>query len=60
MKESYSRPTITNADIESKTNDILPIIGMAAGYAAGRALTRAIDARPTIKRPSLPRKKHDI
>ena len=60
MKETYSRPKITNADIESNTNEVLPIIGMAAGYAAGRALTKAIDARPTIKRPALPRKNHDI
>ena len=53
MKETYSRPTVTNVDIESNTNEVLPIVGMAAGYVAGRAITKAMDARPSIKRPAL-------
>ena len=53
MKETYSRPTVTNVDIESNTNEVLPIVGMAAGYAAGRVITKAMDARPSIKRPAL-------
>ena len=60
MKETYSRPTVTNADIENNINEVLPIVGMAAGYVAGRALTKAMDARPAIKHPSLQRNNHDI
>lgn len=60
MKENYSRPTVTNADIESKVSELLPIAGMAAGYAAGRAITKAVKASPSIKLPSLPRSNHDI
>lgn len=61
MKENYSRPTVTNADIESKVNEAIPaIVGMAAGYVAGRAITKAVKASPSIKLPSLPRSNHDI
>ena len=57
MKETYSRPTITNADIESRVEAIPAIVGMAVGYAAGRALTKAVKAAPSIKLPSLTRSK---
>ena len=57
MKETYSRPTITNADIESKVEAIPAIVGLALGYAAGRAITKAVEARPMIKLPALTRAK---
>ena len=55
MKETYSRPTITNSDLDSNGHELLPIVGMAVGYAAGRALVNAMKAQPAIKRPALPK-----
>lgn len=65
MKENYSRPTVTNADI-SEANPLAPwgVVAKAAatavGYAAGRAVTKAVKATPSIKLPALPRFNHDI
>ena len=60
MKESYSRPTITNSELESNINGWVPALGMLAGYAAARVVTNAIKATPSIKLPSLTRNNHDI
>ncbi|MBR0062466.1 MAG: hypothetical protein IJP68_13410 [Selenomonadaceae bacterium] len=65
MKENYSRPTITNADI-SEANSLAPwgVVAKAAatavGYAVGRAVTNASRAMPSIKTPALQRSNHDI
>ncbi len=53
MKETYSRPTVTNADIEGNISDVLPIVGMAAGYVAGRAITKSVKASPSVQLPAL-------
>lgn len=60
MKETYSRPTVTNADIESNSTGWVPAAAMLAGYAAARVVTNAIKAAPSIKLPSLTRGNHDI
>ena len=60
MKETYLRPAIINADT-LEGNGILPLaavtsvkaLALLAGYAAGRVVTKAIDARPSFKLPSL-------
>ena len=63
MKESYSRPTIVNADAAAEPNGIAPwgvvaaAAATAAGYAAGRSVTKAVKAMPSIKLTALPRKK---
>lgn len=65
MKETYLRPTVTNADI-SEANPLAPwgVVAKAAatavGYAVGRAVTNASRAMPSIKMPSLTRSNHDI
>lgn len=62
MKKTYSRPTVTNADL-SETTPLAPwgvVVAAAAsmaGYAAGRAVTKAVKATPSIKLPALPRSK---
>ena len=57
MKETYSRPTVTNADLESKVEALPFIAGSAVGYALGRAITKAVKASPSIKLPALQRSK---
>lgn len=62
MKETYSRPTIINADI-SEANGLAPLAAGAAmlgGYATARVVTKAVKATPSIKLPALPRSNHDI
>ena len=62
MKETYSRPTVTNAEL-SEVTPLAPwgVIAAAAatmaGYASGRAVTKAAEARPSIKLPALTRSK---
>ena len=60
MKETYSRPTITNSELESNITGWVPAAAMLAGYAAARVVTNAIKAAPSIKLPSLTRSNHDI
>lgn len=65
MKETYSRPTIVNADAVEPSGlapwgVLAAAAATAAGYAAGRSVTKAVKASPSIKLPSLPRKNHDI
>lgn len=57
MKETYSRPTVTNADIENKNVELAPALALMGAYVVGRAVTKAADARPSIKLPALPRSK---
>ena len=65
MKETYFRPTVTNSDV-SDANGLAPwgvvakAVATAVGYAAGRAVTKASRAMPSIKLPSLTRSNHDI
>ena len=58
MKETYSRPTIVNADAAEPSGLapwglIAAAAASAAGYAAGRSVTKAMKASPSIQLPSL-------
>ena len=60
MKETYSQPTIVNADVTEASGlapwgVIAAAAATAAGYAAGRAVTKAVRAIPSIQLPALPR-----
>lgn len=58
MKEKYSRPQITNSNLEVNHVEVLPAAAALAGaYALGRAITKAVKASPSIKLPALPRSK---
>ena len=57
MKENYSRPQITNSNLEVKNVELAPALALAGGYAVGRAITKAVKASPSIKMPALPRSK---
>ena len=62
MKETYSRPIIADYNSLEEKN-LAPFAAGAAmlgGYAAARAVTKAVKAAPTIKLPSLTRTNHDI
>lgn len=62
MKETYSRPTVTNADLFEATplapwGVVAAAAATMAGYASGRSVTKAVKATPSIKLPALPRSK---
>ena len=64
MKENYSRPAITNADAAEPTGlapwgVVAKAAATAVGYKAGRAVTRAAKATPSIKLPSLTKGRFD-
>lgn len=46
MKKSYVKPLIICNDEERAFYPLAAAAGMAAGYAAGRALTNGMKARP--------------
>ena len=62
MKEKYTSPSVVSADSLSGEG-LVPIAvagvtvkaaaALLAGYAAGRAVTKAVGARPYFKMPSL-------
>lgn len=68
MKEKYLRPAVISAG--TLENGIIPIAAVAgvtvkgalallAGYMAGRAATKVMEARPHFKLPSLQRSVED-
>lgn len=62
MKENYSRPIVATPDLPEEKN-LAPFaagVAMLGGYAAARAVTKAVKAAPSIKLPALPRSNHDI
>lgn len=57
MKEKYLRPAIVNS---GTLEGIVPLgmfpaaaVALVGGYAAGRVVKKLLDARPSIKLPSL-------
>lgn len=59
MKETYLRPTIVNAEA-FEIEGIIPwavtatkAVALLAGYMAGRAATKIMEARPVFKLPTL-------
>lgn len=63
MKEKYSSPMIVNAEIAEGKEGAFPFVvagvtakaamALLAGYAAGRAVSKAVKASPNFKLPSL-------
>lgn len=51
MREQYVKPTVIGD--ASKDGVIPAVVAMAAGYAAGRAITKAASASPSIQLPSI-------
>ena len=60
MKEMYLRPAVVSAD-NLEGREIMPLaavtsvkaLALLAGYAAGRVVTKVVEARPSFKLPSL-------
>ena len=59
MKEKYSRPAVVNAGT-LEIEGIIPwavtatkAVALLAGFVAGRAATKVMEARPAFKLPSL-------
>lgn len=46
MKKNYVKPLIISNDEEKAFYPLAAAAGMAAGYAAGRAITNGMKARP--------------
>lgn len=57
MKEKYIRPQIVNFDAAENTTGWVPALGLLAGFAAGRAVTKAVKASPSRKLENLPKGK---
>lgn len=57
MKEKYIRPQVINSDVMENSNGWIPVLGLLAGYAAGRAVTNAMKAAPSRKLENLPKRK---
>ena len=63
MKEKYSRPAIVNAG-NFEIEGIIPwavtatkAVALLAGFVAGRAAAKVMEARPVFKLPSLTERK---
>lgn len=60
MKEKYLKPALVNAGT-LEGEGLIPLaavtsvkaVALLAGFAAGRAVTKVMDARPAFKLPSL-------
>lgn len=58
MKEKYIRPQIVNFDAAENLSGVIPAVAATvAGYAAGRAVTKAMKAAPSRKLENLPKGK---
>ena len=57
MKEKYLRPVVVSASALNGEGIIpaalAPAAALLGGYAVGRAIAKALDARPKFKLPSL-------
>ena len=50
MREQYVKPTVPG---DASKDGVFPIVAMAAGYAAGRAITKAVSASPSMQLTSI-------
>lgn len=60
MKEKYIRPQVANFDAAENANGWVPVAGLLAGYAAARAVTKAMKAAPSRRLENLPKGKDEI